>query len=120
MQTPRRSTTGGALASILQPLVDSGYLGADTVGELAQVSKEVNQATMEESVWSSFCQREHPNTSDLTDIVAAKGYRWLYKRWSAPMVKRRPAPIQLELPRVKLQTFAFLWVSSMAAVSFIP
>ena len=101
MQTRRtRSKTSIAfLCSVLQPLVDSGYVCAAEVGTLAQVSNELNQATLEDSIWASFCQREYASTKIIfKSIKEFKGHRWLYKSFSAPVVKRRPPAPALEQP----------------------
>lgn len=77
-------------ASILQPMVDSGFIGVAEVGIMGQLSKMLNRATLEEDIWASFCQQEYENTSLISkQIIAAHGYRWLYKRWSSPVIKRQ-------------------------------
>jgi len=94
MRTRRRAlseATATVFASIVQPLVDSGYIRVAQVGKLAQVSRELNASTVEDSVWASLCQRDYPNTKNFSQLfLESRGHRWLYKRWSAPMVKRRP------------------------------
>jgi hypothetical protein len=56
--------------------VDSGHIGAKEVENLAQVSQEMNEATMEDSIWASFCQREYPCISNYKlAFLEKKGYR---------------------------------------------
>jgi hypothetical protein len=56
---------------------------------------------MEDSIWASFCQC----TSNYTfAFLEKKGYRWMYKRWSTPVVKRRP-PSALGLPSCPAENF---------------
>lgn len=64
----QNSRRGFGFALILQSLVDSGHF--------AQVSKEMNQGTIEDSIWASFCQREYPFTQHCTGpYLDRKGYR---------------------------------------------
>jgi hypothetical protein len=72
----RSDATATMFALILQPLVDSGHIGAKEVENLAQVSQEMNEATMEDSIWASFCQREYPCISNYKlAFLEKKGYR---------------------------------------------
>jgi len=102
-QQNSRRAFGFALS--LQSLVDSGHVSVKDVGSLAQVLKERNQGTIEDSIWSSFRQREYPLTQHgkgLSPYLERKGYRWLYKYWSTPIVKRRPPPQRLGPPSCSL------------------
>lgn len=104
----RSDATAALFVLLSQPLVDSGHIGAKAVGILAQVSKEVNQGTMEDSIWASLCQREYPCTNTYTqDFRKRKGYRWLYKRWSTPVVKRRPPSTTLGAPACQADAMYF-------------
>lgn len=101
MQT-RRTRSKAAIAHwscVLQPLVDSGFLGAAQVGQLAQTCQKLNEACLQDEIWASFCQREYPVTRYLSQKTNQfKGYRLLYKSWSAPIVKRRPPALTLGFP----------------------
>lgn len=84
-------------------LVDSASLSAREVGRIAQTCKKLNEVCMEDSLWASFCQREYPATrcfSKQANVLneGSKGYRLLYKSWSAPVVKRRPPANKLGPP----------------------
>jgi hypothetical protein len=50
--------TTALFVSIVQPLPDSGYIGVTEVGRVAQVSKKLKEAMLEDSIWASLCQRE--------------------------------------------------------------
>lgn len=105
MQTRRgRSKTAVTLlSSALQSLVDSGFLSVQDVGLIAQTCKELNTASIQESIWASFCQREYPMTAKLPQTIKRdQGFRLLYKSWSAPIVKRRPPPTTLGPPSCRL------------------
>lgn len=75
--------------SIIQPLVDSGYIGAKEIGRIAQMSKEMQAAMAEDSIWASLCRREYPNTESFLPVfLRQKGrYLWLYKRFACPVKK---------------------------------
>lgn len=104
----RSDATASLLTSILQPLVDSRYIGAADVGRLAQTSQAMNEAAMEDSIWASFCRREYPGTSAFkSSFLERKGYRWFYKRWSCPVSKRRALPPLLRPPSSKPESIAF-------------
>lgn len=83
----------------MQILVDSGFIAAAELGRVAQVSTELNRATSEDSVWASLCQRDYPATSRFKrSFLDGGGYRWMYKRWSCPIAKRRRPLSPLEDP----------------------
>jgi len=106
--TPLFGDTATTLASIVQPLVDSGFVSVAQVGSLAQVSTDLNKAALEESIWASLCQREYPITAQFpAPVKHTKGFRWLYKKWSTPIVKRRPSPTPLAPPACKAEDISF-------------
>lgn len=104
----RSDAKGAIFVSILQPLVDSGHVEVKDLGVLSQVSKEVNQASMEDSIWAYFCQREYHCTNCYSKAFREKkGYRWLYKYWSTPIVKRHLPPNTLGLPSCPVDKMNF-------------
>ena len=95
----RSNAKDSLLASIVQVLVDTGYLEVADVGKLAQTTRELNTATTDESIWVSLCEREGIKAQDFPrSILEAKGHCWLYQHWSCPVVKRRPPRDRLAPP----------------------
>lgn len=86
------------LASILQPLVASGFVRVAEIGTLAQVSKCMQQATLDEAL---LCHCNYPDVADLPAEVKEskeRGYRWRYKRRTIPGPKKRPCRRSLAPP----------------------
>lgn len=71
------------LASVVQLLVNSGYIGRDELSKLLLLSREHHNATLQDEVWLSLCMREFPNTVHIpTELRRARGHLWLYLQWT--------------------------------------
>lgn len=79
------------LACVLQVLVDSGHLGVQDVGRLAQVSRDLQQVAVDGHIWASFCRRHWIGTRNIPkNALESSGYQSLYRQWCHPVIKCRP------------------------------
>lgn len=80
------------LVSFIQLLVDNGVLGIPELSKLIFLSRAVRDATLDDTIWASLCNREFPNTKFLPrDIFFSKGHLWCYMQWKAGIAEQRPS-----------------------------